>query len=180
MSEVLAETIRSLIGQSKRDTVQETPPAPVEESIDSSVDMSTIEDSGIIPSSPDITSSPELPSSPDTVSQKPSFKEEVEPPRILELEPWVWTNTLITSLKALVKSRDVGIEGSIGWNLVEGDLVDTRIVDGREMTAAILPGYEICEFHQAGIADESVYPREPRSTYQDIPTFNESTSFIIL
>jgi hypothetical protein len=65
----------------------------------------------------------------------------------LELEPWVWANTLIASLKALVKSRDVGAEGSTGWRSIEGALVDTRIVDGREMTAAILPGHEICKSH---------------------------------
>jgi len=144
MSEVLAETIRLLTGRSKRETVQETPPVPVEESIDSSVDMSTIEDSGVIPSSP------EIPSSPDTVSHKPYIKEEPEDPeepRVLELEPWVWANTLITSLKALVKSRDVGAESLTGWRSIEGALVDTRIVDGREMTATILPGQEIRKFY---------------------------------
>ena len=142
MSEVLAETIRLLTGRSKRETAQETPPAPHphEASIDSSVDMSTIEDSGVIPSSP------EIPSSPDTVSHKPYIKEEPEDPeepRVLELEPWVWANTLIASLKALVKSKDMGSESITSWKSIEGALVDTRIVDGREMTAAILPGHEI-------------------------------------
>jgi hypothetical protein len=141
MTEVLGETIRSLTGRSKREQEDihetQTPDIRPEESVDSSVAMSTLDESGVIPSSP------EIPSSPDTVSQKPSIKEEVEVPRVLELEPWVWANTLIASLETLVRSKDVGQEISTGWKSVMGALVDTRTVDGKEMTAVILPGNDI-------------------------------------
>lgn len=178
MSEVLAETIRSLTGRSKRatetETVQETPPVQHEESNDSSVDMTVLDESGVVPSSPDI------PSSPDTVSQKPSIKEELEPPRVLELEPWVWANTLIASLKTLVKSKDIGREESQGWKLSEGALVDTRMVDGREITAAILPGNAIRKSAQEVKLISSVHPLQQGLLHQDCPIGNQGPGNIVL
>jgi hypothetical protein len=141
MSEVLAETIRSLTG---RPRPQETEPEPSrqqdheqEVSIDSSVDMSFIDASGMR------ASSPEIPSSPDTVSGTPAVKEEVEIPRVIELEPWVWANTLVTRLKELVKPRNIGQDSPTGWPVVEHTLVDTRVVDGQNLTAFMYPTHEM-------------------------------------
>jgi len=141
MSEVLAETIRSLTGRSKP---QETEPEPSrqqeqeqEVSIDSSVDMSFLDASGAR------ASSPEIPSSPDTVSQKSTIKEEVEIPRVKELEPWVWANTLVTQLKDLVKSRAIGQDAPAGWPTLEHALVDTRVVNGQNLTAFMYPTHEM-------------------------------------
>jgi len=144
MSEVLAETIRSLTGRSKPQVTEPEPSRQQEQeqevSIDSSVDMSFLDASGVR------ASSPEIPSSPDTVSQKSTIKEEVEMPRVKELEPWVWANTLVTQLKDLVKSRDIGQDAPTGWPGVEHALIDTRVVNGQNLTAFMYPTHEMGEF----------------------------------
>jgi hypothetical protein len=145
MSEVLAETVGLLTGRSKASGT-DAPGSTAgrqrdfDESVDSSVAMTSMGDG----STAHRASTPEIPSSPDTVSQSPTFKEDFQP-RVLELEPWVWANTLIAKLTTLVKSKDIATEMPTGWQSSEGMLMDTRHVNGHDMTAVIIPNHPYCK-----------------------------------
>lgn len=106
LEQVLDEAEKSLNGQSPTQDGQRDEMSPViqDTSIDSSMAMTPPADVSILPSSP------EIPSSPDTVGNGPrdaAEEEYKEPPRTLELEPWVWANTLLAGLQVALKMPDM-------------------------------------------------------------------------
>lgn len=140
LDDVMTETLRYLEGNATQGR-EELSPTLNEVSIDSSMMMSSPR-----AASPIAPSSPEIPSSPDTVDQKSAVVEDVaEPPRILELEPWVWVNTLIAGLQDLVRFKDVTAASADPWASTEDITVVRRVISDTMYMAAVLPGAQSCE-----------------------------------
>ena len=140
LEEVLSETMKSLEESSRPGLEGREELSPLinnDVSVDSSMAMAMtpVNDSMALPSSPDI------PSSPDTVDLKPAPSEEPgDPPRVLEQEPWVWANTLISDLQEVVRSKDQpgGEDEGRPWASMSGGQVVQRAVAGVGYTATLI------------------------------------------
>lgn len=147
LDDVLADTLCTLEGSPGTATDanggEELSPVIKDTSMDSSMAMTPVGDSVELPSSP------EIPSSPDTVDAKtPAGDEPAEPPRVLELEPWVWANTLISDLQDVVRSKDITdvSDDLSSWPSVSGEQIVKRSVAGEEyMATLITTANQTCE-----------------------------------